>query len=242
MPNIVAYWLGEASLYLTKSETTCSKWKLIKGHLNFIENIKQPKQKKNCKGFTSSIGPNSWMSVLFVGKNLTLTLCSCIYLSLKAESCALNSKSWKMKPQKLFWWRKRFSLWERLGFCIMLIFLPSNHRGSNKNTHLLCQQKLCTFPVFLHIEENWLPIYKSEDIVYRNTSLGIIPSAKRELAWSRLVVSAPTPKSSGLLLQLPEFHQAHQSVKDTTLIGIWWSLIKIFASGCNHCMWVFTNL
>lgn len=57
MPNIVAYWLGEASLYLTKSETTCSKWKLVKGHLkNFIENIKQPKP-KNAKVLPLPLDP-----------------------------------------------------------------------------------------------------------------------------------------------------------------------------------------
>lgn len=90
----------------------------------------------------------------------------------------------------------------RLMFLPVEVFLPSNQRGNNRNTHLYCLQMLDNFSGLLHIQITILVQTLALDYW---GEVKFIPSAKRELAGSKLVTSAPTPNRSGLLLQWPRF-------------------------------------
>lgn len=102
-----------------------------------------------CVIHTSSIGPTSRMSFFSVGMNLTRTFCSCRYLSLKAESCALKSNSYMVlcgKKDHL----KAYSFHPHNNKRNKAIaYPPSSLMGNNKNTRLLDPQKASSFLVSL---------------------------------------------------------------------------------------------
>jgi len=103
--------------------------------------------KVRCVIHTSSIGPTSWMSFFSVGMNLTRTFCSCKYLSLKAESCALKSNSY------VVWAEQRYSQVIYVSFFQQKWkqshYPPSSLMGNSKNTRLLDPQKASSFLVSL---------------------------------------------------------------------------------------------
>lgn len=102
-----------------------------------------------CEIHTSSIGPTSRISFFSVGMNLTRTFCSCKYLSLKAESCALKSKSYIVCSGT------RSSLSLSLTLTTInrktkaIAYPPSSLMGNNTNIHLVDPQKQSSFLVSL---------------------------------------------------------------------------------------------
>lgn len=131
------------------------------------------------------------MSLFSVGMNLTRTFCSCKYLSLKAESCALKSNSYvQVCPEQRSSQSLSFILTTRVKNKA-IAYPPSSLMGNNKNTRLLDPQTQSSFLVSL--QKHYTKLFfcgfsprrmKRRETVKEVISFWQITFSKKQSCWS----------------------------------------------------------
>lgn len=158
------------------------------------------------------------MSFFSVGMNLTRTFCSCAYLSLKAESCALKSNSYIVCAEqdnlKAYSFKSHPCNSKRNK---ATAYPPSSLMGNNKNTRLLDPQKRSSFLVSLQniIWPKNLCFWsqKNEEETKKKESFLRITFSKKQSCWNW-----SCHKSSYSHKSLPSLPNASASI-----LVIYWS-------------------